>query len=93
MEGVKLVDSREKSSDSKWKEKSELFTRNRQREAEEEKATVLGQKKKKTTRVRVAVCTADSEQLVLVKQTTPAGREIKLSLGEWAKQAANGQVN
>ena len=39
-------------------------------------------KKKKTTRVRVAVCTADSEQLVLVKQTTPAGREIKLSLGE-----------
>ena len=81
MEGVKLVDSREKSSDSKWKEKSELFTRNRQREAEEEKATVLGQKKK-TTRVRVAVCTADSEQLVLVKQTTPAGREIKLSLGE-----------
>ena len=46
MEGVKLVDSREKSSDSKWKEKSELFTRNRQREAEEEKATVLGQKKK-----------------------------------------------
>ena len=47
MEGVKLVDSREKSSDSKWKEKSELFTRNRQREAEEEKATVLGQKKKR----------------------------------------------
>ena len=39
-------------------------------------------KKKKITRVRVAVCTADSEQLVLVKQTTPAGREIKLSLGE-----------
>ena len=35
MEGVKLVDSREKSSDSKWKEKSELFTRNMQREAEE----------------------------------------------------------
>ena len=72
--------------------KGELFSRNRQREAEEEKATFLGQKKKKTTRVRVAVFTADSEQLVLVKETIPAGREIQPSLGERAKRAGNGQV-
>ena len=49
-------------------------------------------KKKKTTRVRVAVFTVDSEQLVLVKETIPAGREIQLSLGERAKRAGNGQV-
>ena len=51
-----------------------------------------GKKKKKTTRVRVAVFTVDSEQLVLVKETIPAGREIQLSLGERAKRAGNGQV-
>ena len=74
--------------------KGELFSRNRQREAEEEKATFLGQKKKKkkTIRVRVAVFTVDSEQLVLVKETIPAGREIQPSLGERAKRAGNGQV-
>ena len=49
-------------------------------------------KKKKTIRVRVAVYTVDSEQLVLVKETIPAGREIQLSLGERAKRAGNGQV-